>query len=287
MNLLGRLFIVLIFIGSIMFMSMSIALYATHTNWRERAAKLDQDLKQKTQDLAELQKQKESMESALRLEIASQANKNVALTTRVRQLVQDTEEAQDNVAELREQLDMQVATVRSALEETGLLRARFDGASKALHDSQREWMEMSTELVRKMDEAHGLAVQVANYQTVSSQLAKDYRDAVEVLRRLGITTADLALYASNPPSGIRGTVTEIRPGGVIEISIGSDSGLVKGHHLDIVRHREGRSSYIGKVEITNVAADRAVAKVMPEFRRGVVQRNDEVTYIDVNELVAH
>jgi hypothetical protein len=26
---------------------------------------------------------------------------------------------------------------------------------------------------------------------------------------------------------------------------------------------------------------------MPEFRRGVVQRNDEVTYIDVNELVAH
>jgi hypothetical protein len=40
-------------------------------------------------------------------------------------------------------------------------------------------------------------------------------------------------------------------------------------------------------EITETAPDRAVARVMPEFRRGVVQRDDEVTYIEVNELVVH
>ena len=287
MNLLGRLFIVLIFIGSIMLMAFSVALYSTHTNWREHANRLDETLRQKTQEFAELQRQKDTMEAALNLEIRRQASQNLALATTVRQLSQDNTEARDDIAELREQLAMQVATVRTALEETGRLRARLDGASRALLDAQNEWAAMSTEIIRKTDEAHGLAIQVANYQSVSTRLAEDYRDAVNVLRSLGISTADMALFGSQPPTGIRGTVTEVRPGGIIEISIGSDSGLVRGHHLDIVRNREGRSAYIGKIEITNVAADRAVARVMPEFRRGVVQRNDEVTYIDVNELVAH
>jgi len=285
MNLLGRLFIVLIFIGSVMFMAMSIALYATHTNWRTHANDLNQRLTQRTQDLAELQRQKDAMEAALTLEIRRQANNNVALATRVRQLTQDNEDARDDLADLRQQLDAQVAAVASVSNETALLRARLDGANEALFNSQNEWAAMSTELLRKYDEAHGLAIQVANYQTVSWRLAQDYRDAVEVLRRLGVT-ADLALLASQPPAGIRGSVTEVRPGGVVEISIGSDSGLARGHHLDIVRNRDGRSSYIGKIEITNVAADRAVGRVMPEFRRGVVQRDDEVTFIDVHEFVA-
>ena len=287
MNLLGRLFIVLIFIGSIMFMSLSIALYATHTNWRERATKLDQDLKQRTQELAELRKQKEAMESALTLEIKSQVNRNVALAMKVRQLTQDIANADVELTRLNDERAMQVATVESALEETGQLRARHERMTQAYNDAQKEWMEMSTELVKRMDESHGLAIQVANYQTAGAQLAKDYTDVVKILRSLGVTNVDPTLYTSQPPAGIRGAVTEVRPGGFVEISIGSDSGLVKGHHLDVVRHREGRSSYIGKVEITNVTADRAVAKIMPEFRKGVVQRGDEVTYIEANELVAH
>ena len=286
MNLLGRLFIVLIFVGSVMFMAMSITLYATHTNWRVRATDLEAKLKAKTEELAGLRKQAADMESALRLEIVSQANRNGALVARVRQLTQDNEDAKDDLADLRAELDKRITVAQNALNETGLLRVRFDEASKSLIAAQNDWVAMFTDLIKKTDEAHGLAIQVANYQTISSQLAKDYRDAVEVLRRLDVP-ADLTLYATQPPAGIRGTVTEVRPGGFVEISIGSDSGVVKGHHLDIIRHREGRSSYIGKIEITSVVADRAVAKIMPEFRRGVVQRDDEVTYIDVNELVAH
>jgi hypothetical protein len=166
------------------------------------------------------------------------------------------------------------------------LRVRYDGASKALFDAQNDWVKMSTELVKKIDEAHSLALQVTTYQTVSSQLAKDYRDAVEVLKKHGLA-ADPDLYSGQPPAGIHGIVTEIRPRGIIEISVGADSGLIKGHRLDVVRNRDGRGSYIGKIEITETASDRAVARVLPEFRRGTVQRDDEVQYVDVNELTAH
>ena len=286
MNLLGKLLIVLIFIGSIGLASFSVALYVTHTNWRERSEKLEQDLKGKVQELAHSQKQKADMEAALKLENERRRESIQALTEKVDLLTQDCLAANEEKAKLKEELAVHVAAVQASHDTAERLRERYDGASKALLDSQNDWVEMSTELIKKTDEAHGLAIQVAHYQATATQLAQDYRDAVEVLRIHG-WTPDPALYTKHPPVGIQGTVTEVRPGGVVELSVGSDSGLVKGHQLDVVRNREGRGSYVGKVEIVSAIADRAVAKVMPEFRRGVVQLGDEVMFIEVNELVAH
>ena len=287
MNLLGRLFIVLIFIGSIMLMSWSIALYATHTNWKARSDKLQEELTALTQRHTALQAEKNAMESAMTLEIGSQALRNVALQERVDLLVQENQDTRDRLAVLRGERDAQTALVDRVSEETKELREKLEIANASLLAAQYEWVEMSTELVKNMDQSQSLAIQNENLRAIGRQLAKDFSDVVEVLRANG-WSGDPALYASQPPAGIRGTVTEIRPGGFIEISIGRDSGLVRGHQLDVVRHRGERSSYIGKIEITEVAVDRAVARIMPEFRRGVVQRDDEVTYIDVGvAIVAH
>jgi len=286
MNLLGKLLIVLIFIGSIGLASFTVIVYATHTNWKVRADKLDQSLKDKTQELTKLQGMKDAMEAALKLEVKRQQDSVLALTGTVRRLSQDNDEARDELAGLKEELAKQVAAVQASHETAERLRIQLDGQSKALLESQKEWMSMSTELIKKSDEANSLAIQLTTFQEKAAQLAKDYRDVVEVLRLHGLSP-DPALYSKHPPVGIQGTVTEIRPGGTIEISIGADSGLVKGHQLDIVRNLEGRSVYIGKIEVVSTAADRAVARVMPEFRKGVVRRGDDVTYIEVNELVAH
>ncbi|MDR0326875.1 MAG: hypothetical protein LBI05_01120 [Planctomycetaceae bacterium] len=286
MNLLGRLFIILIFIGSIGLASFSVVLYATHTNWKERSDKLALELKGKTQELSNLQKLKADMETALNLEIERRRTSIQALTEKVALLTEDCEKADEEKAELKKELAVQVAAVQASHETAESLRIRFDGVSKAYYDAQNDWVEMNTNLISKMDDLHALEIQITNYRATCAQLADDYRNVMEVLR-INNLSPDPALYTSHPPAGISGTVTEIRPGGMVELSIGSDSGLVKGHQLDIVRNREGRSSYIGKVEITNTATDRAVAKVMPEFRRGIVQLGDEVTFIEVNILVAH
>ncbi|MCL2711166.1 MAG: hypothetical protein FWE95_09830 [Planctomycetaceae bacterium] len=287
MNLLGRLFIVLIFIGSIMLMSWSVALYATHKNWRADSARLQEQLDAKTRQFNDLQTQKNAMESAMTLEINSQVARNGALRERVDLLIQENDTARQELAALTAERDAQTALVANVTTETQELRTRLEKENAALLYAQYEWIAMSTELIKQMDLAQSLAIQNANLRAIGAQLAKDFSDVVAVLRANG-WTGDPALYASQPPAGIRGTVTEIRPGGFIEISIGRDSGLVKGHQLDIVRHRNGRSSIIAKVEITDVAVDRAVAIIMPEFRRGNVQRDDEVTYIDLGvAIVAH
>jgi len=287
MNLLGRLFIVLIFIGSIMMMAWSVALYATHKNWRTETARLQEQLDTKTREYNALQTQKNEMVSALELEIGSQALRNVALRERVDLLIQENDTTRQELDLLTAERARQTALVASVTGEAQELRARLEKENAALLAAQYDWVAMSTELVKQMDQSQSLAIQNANLRAIGAQLAKDFSDVVAVLRANG-WSGDPALYASQPPAGIRGTVTEIRPNGFVEISIGRDSGLVKGHQLDVVRHRGDRSSYIGKVEITDVAVDRAVAKIMPEFRRGSIQRDDEVTYIDVSvAIVAH
>jgi len=286
MNLLGKLLIVLILVGSVMLASFAVVLYATHTNWREQHNLVSQRLAESTQRLAEAERDRDSMVTALNLEIRNQASRNVALSETVRQLTQDIELARNEEAQLREERDLAKTIAESSLIEVQALRVRFDGASQALSESTQQWMEMSTELTKKMDESHGLGIQLANYQAIAAQLAKDYRDAMEVLRKHGLS-ADPALYTQLPPAGIHGAVTEVRQGGNVEISIGQDSGLVRGHQLDVVRSRDGRSIYVGKIEIMNTAPDRSAARVMPEFRRGVVQPGDEVMYIDVQTLIAH
>ena len=285
MNLLGRLLIVLILVGSIIFMSFSVVLYATHTNWRERATTLQKQLDDKNKDLNKLQTLKDTMETTLKLEAKRQMDSVVALTETVRQLTNDNAKARDDVADLNVQLTEQTRVTELSLNELNALRERLDGASKAYFDAQNDWVSMSNQLTKKQDEAHSLALQLATYQSVCTQLAKDYAATVEVLRIHNLSP-DPALYTRKPPAGIHGVVTEVRPRGVIEISVGSDSGLAKGHQLDVVRNREGRGSYVGKVEITETKPDRAIAIVMPEFRRGSVQLDDEVMYIEVNELTA-
>ena len=286
MNLLGKLFIVLIFIGSIVLAAFSVTLYATHTNWKNQTETLTVELNKKKDELKKLQDSKAAMETALKLEVKLQADRSVTLARKMGDLEKENDEAKTQLADLDVKLATAVAVTQSALVEAEAFRIQLDESNKKLYLAQKEWVEMSTDLVKAMDEAHGLAIQLTDFQSKSAQLAKDYRDAMEVLRTHGLEPNPI-LYAKHPPAGIRGSVTEVRERGVIEISIGSDSGLSKGHQLDIVRNREGRSSYIGKIEIISTAADRAVAQVMPEFRRGVVQRGDDVTYIEVNELVAH
>jgi len=292
MNLLGKLFIFLIFIGSIMLASFSVVLYSTHTNWRELVdgkqgqPGLRQRLQDKEKELADLQKQRDSMETALRLEINNRASQIVALTERIGLLTQENENLRTKNTELADDLVRQVAAVEAATEELRVIRGRLDEQSKALLTAQNEWVSMSTELAKKMDEAHGLAIQLTSFRETASKLAHDYRNAVEVLRLHGLQP-DPALYPERPPTGVRGFVTEVRPMGNVEISIGTDSGLAKGHQLDVVRVRDGRTNLIGKIEVIAPVADRASAKVMPQFRTGTVQVGDEVMYIEVNELVAH
>jgi len=81
---------------------------------------------------------------------------------------------------------------------------------------------------------------------------------------------------SDVPPRVNGIVLNTPGAGLIEISLGSDDGLLKGHRLEVFRSAAGASTYLGRVEVLRVSADRSVCQIIPEFNRGTIMRGDRV-----------
>ena len=286
MNLVGKIFVILILVMSVMFMSFAVAIYATHTNWKERATKLKTDLDEAQKKVQQITTEKEELSKELHEKISYRVAELGKLQTTVDELEKQNKEFKDDLTKLNEQEKEAIAAVKLSHESQANLRAEVEELRKDLRRSQEEWATLYSDYVAKTDEAHDLALKLATYRSVGERLTKDYRDAVDVLKKHGLKPVP-DMYTGIPPKGVGGVVTEVRPNGWVEISLGEDSGILKGHKLDIVRNLDGRSSYIGKIEVVRTEPDRAAAVILPEFRRGTVQREDQVEYIDLNEFTAN
>ena len=59
---------------------------------------------------------------------------------------------------------------------------------------------------------------------------------------------------------------------LVEISIGYDDGLRRGHHLEVTRG--GR--YVGRLKVRETEPDRAVAEIMRDYSEGIIEEGDRV-----------
>ena len=61
--------------------------------------------------------------------------------------------------------------------------------------------------------------------------------------------------------------------GLVEIKIGSDDGLLKGHKLEVYRS----TGYVGRIEVVETHFDTAVCQVVPGYLKSRIQKDDLVT----------
>jgi hypothetical protein len=71
---------------------------------------------------------------------------------------------------------------------------------------------------------------------------------------------------------VDGIVTGTGREGLVEVSVGADDGLATGNTMEVYRG----SRYLGRIQLINVAADRSVARILPEFRKGTIAKDDRV-----------
>jgi hypothetical protein len=94
-----------------------------------------------------------------------------------------------------------------------------------------------------------------------------------VLRHFDINeNADI----SGTPPRVDGLVAAVLGGGMLEINIGSDSGVQKGHKLDLYRIGSTGNKYVGRIEVLKTAPDKSVCKIIPSFQQSEVQKGDRV-----------
>ena len=270
MTLVGKIFTMLILVLSIVFMSFSMMVFATHKNWKTTAAKLQTDLGTANTALKDAKELLEREKMELAREQAARKAALAALQVRAAR-------AEETLGAKQRELETLAGNhskATAAAEEAQRRLATLEGETKTLRDDLRgaqkktDQMFLSVvDLTDKLNQAESLR---QNLEEVNKQATQQMSQMKMVLDRNGLT-AD-SLVAHIPPK-VDGVVLEMSDRDLLEISIGADDGLKIGHSLDVYRGNQ----YLGRIVVKKTNPDRSVGQVMKELQRGQIKRGDRVT----------
>jgi hypothetical protein len=285
MNLIGKILTVLIFVMSLVFMTMVLAIYATHRNWRDvvmtpkeqaTAAKpaglkyVLEDEKAQNQklkdDLERLTQDKNKELEAKTQALAKLENENSLMKTEMKDL-------QQSMAKYNDSERKAVAALKATQEESAKFREEVEGLRSDAEKAQKDRDAHFREVVRLTDEVHQMINELTELKNRNTTLAADLAKAQTVLRHFDLNEN---MDISGTPPRVDGVVLASLGSGLVEISIGADSGLVKGHKLDIYRVGSTGNKYVGRVEVLKTAPDKSVCKIDPKFQQSEVQKGDRV-----------
>jgi hypothetical protein len=268
-NVIGKIFVFAVFVMSLMLMSFAVAIYSSHINWQEVA-------KQKQEELDKLTALKESLK-AENQRLTDNVGKSEAARDQVvakfqSALIEKDKELTSLKAARDEKLeDMQTKITELATVEEDLTQAR-----EAVKKLRVEINEKQLKVDSQVDRAAQLAAQLHEKESFleiaterKSQLEKQVSQARILLKQNGLSLDSLP--KDRVPT-INGVVMAVADDS-IEVSLGFDDGLQKGHQIEVYRNDE----YLGRAIVKSVKPDRAVAVLVREYARGIVQRGDKVT----------
>jgi len=277
MNLVGKIFIVLIFVMSLLWMGFAVTVYATHMNWKHVVENEDDGLKVQVQrakgENQELADQKQKLEIALDAEQAGKRQALTKLQSRNDELERQRTEQEKMLADRVTEVSKANAELKAAHEQEAVLRGEVIALREEVTQARKDRDDHFDKVVKRTDDLHQAANLYRALDKRTVTLAEDLAKATEVLRIHGLKP-EPAIYSGVAPP-VDGVVVEVGSDGkTLELSIGSDDGLMKGHLLEV--YREG-GGWLGRVEVMQTSADKAVCKVLPEFLQRPIERNDRVT----------
>ncbi len=272
MNWLGKVFVVVILIMSLVFMGLSMAVYATHKNWKAESEKL-------SKQYGELKAEKDALVTSHNLEVEELQRVNTAA---VQQAVKSEAERvsqvdrnlqlQTEVDGLRQNQREHIAAVASTQEINKNLNTEVADLRGKVRDEQLKRDRLFKEALNATEELHQAAGEYNATRERNEQLTKQVAGKDLILRENGFNpNAD---PTSVVPT-VEGVVSHIeRKAGtqLVEVSIGADDGLKTGNTLEVSRG----GKYLGRLDIIETSPDKSVGRVDRRYQQGQIQEGDRV-----------
>ena len=280
MNLIGKILVGVIFVMSIVFMTLGVVLFATQRDWKDKSNKAEEDIRLIKSQNTKIQDESAKLKAEYELLVAElQEDKDKLMASNIG-LKEENDKLSSQEDKLRQENDNRTLAMESTQKNMADCYSQLLAARADLSTAQKERQEAFVAMVEATNTARELAVVLASLKSASDVLNKDLADARYLLNQLGYGDLAPAVYDAHlrdVPPRIAGTITDVRPNGLLEINIGRDDGLLQGHKLHVYRDNQGVQSYLGRIEIIDVKPGKSVAKIMPEYRTGTILRNDNVT----------
>ena len=279
MNLVGKIFIVLIAVMSLVFSAFAVMVYGTHTNWRQLVIApgtgLQAQVSEAKKEYAALRRDKDTAEELNKSQLAEREQRLAKLETEVKELARAREDAIKDLASKEVTArETTAALAAKQVNEAGLLKERdkLREDAEALRADRDKQFKL---VIERTDEMHQAVSEVKRLTKRNEELSGELVHARDLLTRANIDINRDPASMGPPP--VNGMVLAMEGSDLIEISLGSDQGLQKGHKLEVMRINGTASTYLGRVEVVSTEPTRAVCRIDPNSRQGAIQNGDIVT----------
>jgi hypothetical protein len=283
MSTVGKVLVVAQIAFSILLMAFAGGVYSVQTNWKTKYTTESTGLKKANNELSAL-KQK------------SQKDTDTATATQ-KALKDAADRAQGTADAEKKQLDqLQLVLTQTRTElENVRAEAKIGGdEARARRDEAISMRQINNDLHRTRDEqitlAHQYADKIVNLEqqikAITDKYNKqqsEYAILQKFIRIKGFDPDPREVAGLAEPAPIvEGLVLNTRKGGrngaeLVEISLGSDAGLAKGHELYVYRSANGKGKYLGRIRLDYVDYKTSVGVVVQSTKNGQIQVGDDVT----------
>jgi hypothetical protein len=280
MTFIGKIFTVLIFIMSIVFMSLSLMVFATHKNWKLIATNAQpgpgqplgykQQLEQRQQEIKKLRDEKAKFEELFAAERAARTYIVASLNSKLTQLDGQLKQKETELTKLQGAHTEQTTALqtlennnKALIEEVAQLR---DNIKVAQQDRDAQF----TEVVRLTDVLHTTTGELRVRSERVGQLVDVVASQKRVMDKHGLTPFSLVRQIEPKVDGV---VLAVGAKDMIEVSLGADDGLKEGHKMEVFRG----ATYLGRIVIIKTEATRAIGRLVPEYKKGDIRKDDRVT----------
>jgi len=277
MTLLGKILTVLILIMSVWFLGFAMMVYATHTNWRQEAESTKQTLQNQQEVNRQLKEMQADLTSQIALEQAARRHALASLETKLATRTKELERVQQELAKATATEGTTAGALVAAQNELTNVTTEVKQLRDEIRVAQDDADSKFQDIVKLTDQLNQLRRIKAGLEDRQAPLLQSVASMKEAMEKLGVhvdvsTDGAVRTDADGIPPKVDGIVVGVGEKNLLEISIGADDGIQIGNKLDVYRD----NAYLGKVVILKTAPDRAVAEIIPEFRRGTIRKGDRV-----------
>jgi hypothetical protein len=281
MTFVGKILVVVIMVFALFFLAVSTVVFSTSKSWKDETERLKTSITGANGLNAKLKAAND--EAAVRKSQLDAAQAELTKTTdafnaRIKTLNQALDARQKELTEQRTIVETAQETSKTALaqaeartKETELLHTQLLAVTKQSDEYKIQQNDLNDQI----------RIQQRQLETAKKN-NDDLKERVlllsSVVRRNGLSDdiRQIKGVASAPPD-VEGQVTRVDARNErLEISIGSDDGLVVGHELQVFRTKP-TPEYIGHIRVIAVEPDQAVGKVIGNTLHGKkIQEGDIV-----------
>jgi hypothetical protein len=273
MTLLGKSFTVVIFLLSLTFMVLSLAVNASHRNWRDVVlgpSGYKEQIEAISRENEQLEDARQRALQSLNRERVARRTALAALQTQLDQLQGELQLRISSVQELEGELSnlAQVDKIRAT--ELQALTDTAEELRTQVRKEQQDRDELFAQTLVLQDQLNELRGVRQELETRNLALQQELTRFREVADHMGIDPE--APLDGAPPERNGNVLVVNRPKSLVEVSIGSDDGLRSGHELEVTRD----SRYIGRLKVLDTEPNRAVAEIMKDYSQGFIEEGDRV-----------